>query len=231
MKPQACARCRGLEQWRIEPMLEHGFLGGARSRVPLAFKDDLAPLRTHVCHQCGFTLWYSGGAASLTRHDGRYRRIVDTDRPCRDCGGVDHYCLSTVHESAQAAEARVPLAILAGGSGTLQLVVCHGCGRVEWYVRAIAADAGAPSGDQCRHCLSTDRRAVASLCEDGGVPLPVAWQDERELGHFELRWCNRCGLCDWFGRDLDRLSAEGEYIKFIKAAPAPRIGLAGGPYR
>ncbi len=239
MKAKACPRCHGLEQWHIEPMLEHGVIGGGNSKLPLGFKDDLAPLRTQICHHCGYAVWYSGGVSSLTRHDGRFERDVDRQRPCRDCGGQVHYRLAEVKEwpqaSGGAAGQRVPLALLRDGrsrrDGKLALRVCQRCGHGEWYAWGIATDDAERIADQCRSCHSVDRRVVAKIHEDGELALPVAWKDDRELGHFELRYCASCGLCDWFARDLDRLSADGEYIRFVKAAPARNTRLAGGPYR
>jgi predicted nucleic-acid-binding Zn-ribbon protein len=233
MTPKACPRCRGRDYWRIQPVLEHASLGGAQSRMPLAFKHDLAPLRTDVCAGCGFTVWHSGGAPSLTRHDGRYRRVRDPDFACRECDGIEHYHLEIVEEQGQRGGAYAPF-ILTRESGLLGLVACHGCGLTEWYARLVAPDAGEPCQEQCRHCFSLNRRFTAPVREDGDVPLPVAWprnEGEREIGHFELQWCAACGLCDWLARDLGRLSADGEYIRRVKAAPPPRAVLAGGPYR
>jgi hypothetical protein len=239
MRVDVCVHCGGREHWRVEPMLEHAY-SATIEKLPLGGIDLVAPLGTLICKGCGYTVWYSGAVAGLTEDRGRISRIVNPELSCRDCAGQSHYLVAQVQEWPARDDhfsGALPMAVLHSGTpsrtGKLALLVCGGCGRSDWYAWAVPrADGDSEVAPQaCRRCRAPAQRVIEKLREHGSTTLPVAWRGDRALGHFELRFCDDCGLCDWFARDLHRLRDDGAQVRLVKAAARAARPAEGGPYR
>jgi hypothetical protein len=211
-------------------MVEHAASG---ARLPLGGVDAVAPLSTLICNGCGYTHWHCGAFATLTEEPGRIRRVVNPELVCRDCDGQEHYLLALVQEwpSDQDRSGLTPLAVLNGGefpSGNLALLVCGGCGRSEWYAWAVPPGNRSDTKHACRRCRAPQR--VVERVREDKYTLPVAWPGGRARGYFELRFCDSCGLCEWYGRDLKRLR-DDKGLRRVRAKPRTAPPMSGGPFR
>jgi len=142
---------------------------------------------------------------------------------CLDCGSDELHVEAMSEWPDDGRLTRVPLG--------MTIAVC-GCGRCEW-VRGAGGSGDAPVADErpCPRCYHSRCQKLFPVYEDGLRVLPVAVVGKVGVGAFELRWCSRCSLCEWFAREIDELRPDGRHIIFMEGETRTAGPVAGGPYR
>jgi predicted nucleic-acid-binding Zn-ribbon protein len=237
----ACPDCRDAGHWLVSPMREHRFTGYGQ----LGYIDDIEPLETHICDGCGYTVWYSRGIGRLREDRGRVAKLDDERLSCVSCYGRRHYLVAQLQEWPEGSVlGQMPLHVLQTGKhegvGRFALLICGDCGRCQWFAwgtgtpttRATGVMRAQPQPDlPCSRCRAIARYAVEPVREDGGLASPVAVQRQRAIGHFGISFCNACGYCEWYARDLAALRSDGERVSHVNGDRYQRAPVAGGPYR
>ena len=94
------------------------------------------------------------------------------------------------------------------GNGRFELHVCTSCGHSRWYARGVQPDPElTATNHRCADCDEHRFWRVRTLRERDGkkvpVPLRVAHQGKRGVGHFELYLCRGCGRTLWYARAVE----------------------------
>ncbi len=232
MNVRPCERCGSTHLMLVPWMAERARNGWAG----LGATDGLDPMQTLICRACSHVTWYCAPTANVRERRGVSRRLVDERLRCRGCDDAAHLLIATLHElvSHEAPKPVVPLTLLrrelGGESGRFALLVCDGCGRASWFACAVSTFGGEACDGACARCAAPAVRRVRPFVEEDGRPMPVALRRLEPVGELELRWCERCGACDWRAHGMDWLDAD-EVFPVDAAAPPARDPGSGGPYR
>jgi ribosomal protein L37E len=129
-------------------------------------------------------------------------------------------------------------------AGAMTIVVCRDCGRAEWFVTdadvCLAPDrtpfyalgyaenaCAACGGSSRRRIRARERASQISDIVDRAIAIHVGYSGWRLLGSLEVHVCQRCGLAEWMGVELEQLKDDaGAGLTSLES-----MDERGGPYR
>ena len=221
---RACERCDGNELWRVPAVMERGYFGWEK----LGWADGLDPIAADICCACWHVTWRATVQPDLPHLPRFAQRVAGIE--CPECYGHEHAMITAMSERT-IDPGTTTIATLHVDSGTaaghFDVVMCDGCGRLDWLARDVANVGSKPDECECHRCGQATVRSLRPFREEGGTPLPVVVGLTGARGEFELRYCSDCGACDWRAHGVAKLAERRKQIVDARE----RVPVAGGPYR